>query len=124
MTVCSWERRLAYPTPYFRQKLGELFKKSLRELDLLNSGESEVADGDSPISKLPAGLFEGAEKPPDWRVDEIGQRTDHPLAATVPSGQHTRTTALHEQSRKKHIPYRSYCASQLGPNTNKHWKTG
>jgi transcriptional regulator with XRE-family HTH domain/energy-coupling factor transporter ATP-binding protein EcfA2 len=100
-TVSRWERRVAYPSPYFRQKLGELFKKSLRELDLLNSGESEVADGDPPISKLPAGLFEGAEKPPDWRVDEIGQRTDHPLAATVPSGQHTRTTALHQQNRSR-----------------------
>jgi len=100
-TVSRWERRVAYPSPYFRQKLGELFKKSLRELDLLNSGESEVADGNPPMSKLPVGLFEGAEKPPDWRVDEIGQRTDHPLAATVPSGQHTRTTALHQQNRSR-----------------------
>src|SRR5258708_12324055 len=94
-TVSRWERRVAYPSPYFRQKLGELFKKSLRELDLLNSGESEVADGNPPMSKLPVGLFEGAEKPPDWRVDEIGQRTDHPLAATVPPPHPTPTPTFH-----------------------------
>ncbi len=101
-TVSRWERRVAYPSPYFRQKLAELFKKSLRELDLLNSGESGVEDGDPPISKLPAGLFEGAEKAPDWRVEEIDQQTGQPLAANVPSGQqHTRTTALHQQNRRR-----------------------
>jgi transcriptional regulator with XRE-family HTH domain/GTPase SAR1 family protein len=96
-TVSRWERRVAYPSPYFRQKLAELFKKSLGELDLLNPCARELEDGDPSISKLPAGLFEGAEKPPDGRVDEIGQ----PLAASVPSGPHTRTTALHQQNRRR-----------------------
>ena len=58
-TVSRWERRVASPSPYFRQKLGELFKKNLRELDLLNPSEREREDGDPPISKLPAGSFEG-----------------------------------------------------------------
>src|SRR5438046_2341163 len=100
-TVSRWERRVAYPSPYFRQKLAELFKKSLGELGLLNPCERELADGDPPISKLPAGLFEGAEKAPDGRVDGIGQQTGQPLAATGPSGQHTRTTALHQQNRRR-----------------------
>ncbi len=100
-TVSRWERRVAYPSPYFRQKLAELFKKSLRELDLLNSCERDLEDGDPHISKLPPGLFEGAEDPPDGRVDEIDQQTGQPLAANVPSDQHTRTAALHEQNRRR-----------------------
>ena len=100
-TVSRWERGVASPSPYFRQKLSELFKKSLRELDLLDSSERALADGDPPISKLPAGLFEGAEKPPDGRVDAIGKQTGQPLAANVPSGQHTRAAALHQQNRRR-----------------------
>src|SRR5712692_1811882 len=101
-TVSRWERGVASPSPYFRQKLGELFKKSLRELDLVNSSERELADGDPPISRLPAaGLFEGAEKPPDGRVDDIDQQTGQSLAANGPSGQHTRIAALHQQNRMR-----------------------
>ena len=100
-TVSRWERRVAYPSPYFRQKLGELFKKSLRELDLLNSSESELEDGGPPISKLPAGLLEGAEKPPDGCADEIGQQTGQPLAANALFGQLTRSAALHQQNRMR-----------------------
>lgn len=101
-TVSRWERGVAYPSPYFRQKLAELFKISLRELDLLNySAEREFADGDPPISKLPAGVFEGAEKPPGGRVDAIGKQASQPLAANMPSGQHTRAAALHQQNRRR-----------------------
>ncbi len=100
-TVSRWERGVASPSPYFRQKLSELFKKSLRELDLLNSCERALEDGDPPISKLPAGLFEGAEKLSDGHVDAIGKQTGQPLAANGPSGQHTRTTALHQQNRRR-----------------------
>jgi transcriptional regulator with XRE-family HTH domain/energy-coupling factor transporter ATP-binding protein EcfA2 len=100
-TVSRWERGVAYPSPYFRQKLAELFQKSLRELDLLNSGESKVEDDDPPISTLPAGLFEGVGKPPEGRADEIGRQRGQPLAANGPSGQHTRTTALHQQNRRR-----------------------
>jgi transcriptional regulator with XRE-family HTH domain len=71
-TVSRWERRVAYPSPYFRQKLAELFKKSLRELDLLNSSERELEDGAPSISRLPAGLFEGAENPPWGHADLLG----------------------------------------------------
>ena len=100
-TVSRWERGVAYPSPYFRQKLAELFKISLRELDLLNSSERGLEDGDSPISKLPAASFEGAEKPPDGRVDAIGKQASQPLAANMPSGQHTRAAALHQQNRRR-----------------------
>jgi transcriptional regulator with XRE-family HTH domain/DNA polymerase III delta prime subunit len=100
-TVSRWERRVAYPSPYFRQKLSELFKKSLRELDLLNSCESDLENGDHPISKLPAGLFEGAKKPTDGRLDETIQQIGQLLAANVPFDQHTRTAALREQNRRR-----------------------
>ena len=100
-TVSRWERGVASPSPYFRQKLAELFKKSLRELDLFDSSERELKDGDPPISKLPSGLFEGAENPPDGRVDALGQQTGQPLAANVPSGQRTRAAALHQQNRRR-----------------------
>src|SRR4249919_753775 len=77
-TVSRWERGVAYPSPYFRQKLSELFKKSLRELDLLNSCDKELEDGNLPVSKLPTELFEGAGEPPDRRVDDIGQQVGQP----------------------------------------------
>src|SRR5438874_5076290 len=57
-TVSRWERSVAYPSPYFRQKLSELFEKSLRELDLLNPGERVLEDEDLFTSKLTTGLIE------------------------------------------------------------------
>ncbi len=125
-TVSRWERRVAYPSPFFRQKLSDLFKKSLRELDLLNSSERELEDGDPPIAKLPAGLFESAEKPSDWHVNDIDQHTSQPLVANVPSGQlddigqplvanvpsgqQMRTAALQKQNRTRMLGrlHRSY----------------
>ena len=100
-TVSRWERMVAYPSPYFRQKLAELFNKSLRELDLLNSCERELEDGEPSISKLPAVLLEGAEEPPDGHVNDSGQQIGRPLSANVPSDQHARTAALHEQNRRR-----------------------
>ena len=88
-TVSRWERGVASPSPYFRQRLAELFKKSLRELDLLSSGEREGEAADPASSQLPAGVFEGAERPPGGRVEDIGQQASQPLAGNVPSGQHT-----------------------------------
>jgi transcriptional regulator with XRE-family HTH domain len=108
-TVSRWERRVAYPSPYFRQKLSDLFKKSLRELDLLTSGEREPEDGDPPISKLPAGLFEGAEKSPDWHVDDIGQHT----ATNVLSGQQIHTAALQQQNRTRMLGRLRHSYSEL-----------
>ncbi len=112
-TVSRWERRVAYPSPYFRQKLSDLFNKNLRELDLLNAGERELADGASPISKLPVELFEGAEKSPDGHVDAIGQQTGLSLAASVPSDQHMRTTALQQQNRTRMLGRLRHSYSEL-----------
>jgi transcriptional regulator with XRE-family HTH domain len=112
-TVSRWERRVAYPSPYFRQKLSELFKKSLRELDLLNSSDREIDDGDPPNSKLPAGLVEGTEKAQDWRLDEISQQTGQTLAANVPSDQFIRTAALYQQNRTRMLGRLSHAYGEL-----------
>ncbi len=96
-TVSRWERRVAYPSPYFRQKLSELFNKSLRELDLLSSVEKELGDSDTPISQSPAATFDAVENPPDEHIDD----TSRPMAANVPSGQQIRPAALQQQNRKR-----------------------
>ncbi len=102
-TVSRWERRVTYPSPYFRQKLSTLFEKNLRELDLLASGEREPEDGNLPISTLPAELVADPKppEPPDIHVDAIDQQIDQSPAASVPSRQQTRTTALRLQNRTR-----------------------
>src|SRR5438876_3780571 len=111
-TVSRWERRIAYPSPYFRQKLSELFEKSLRQLDLLHSSEKELEDATPPISKLPAEVFKDAQKPLDAHVDAISQPLE-PLATNVPSGQHIRTTALQQQNRTRMLGRLRHAYSEL-----------
>ena len=112
-TVSRWERRVAYPSPYFRQKLSDLFQKSLRELDLLNSSERALEDGDPPSVKPAAELFEAAEKSPHWHVDDSSQHTAQPLAAHVSSGQPIRTTALQQQNRSRMLGRLRHSYSEL-----------
>ncbi len=112
-TVSRWERRVAYPSPYFRQKLSELFKKSLRELDLLNSGERELEESDPPVSKLPAPSNNPAEKPSDEHVDDIGQHTGQPLVATVSSAQQVRTAVMQLQNRSRMLGRLRHAYSEL-----------
>jgi transcriptional regulator with XRE-family HTH domain/energy-coupling factor transporter ATP-binding protein EcfA2 len=103
-TVSRWERRVAYPSPYFRQKLSDLFEKSLRELDLLNSGEREHEESEPPsISKPSAEISESAEKQAVGHVDDNSQHTDQPVPVVihVPSGQQVRSSALQQQNRTR-----------------------
>ena len=100
-TVSRWERNVAYPSPYFRQKLSVLFEKSLRELDLLNASDRTLEDHDSSNAKHATGLNEDAEKPSDGYLATIDQQTDKPLVAIMASDQQTRTTALHSQNRRR-----------------------
>jgi len=112
-TVSRWERRVAYPSPYFRQKLAKLYEKNLRELDLLNSSDKEVEDNDSTNSRRPAGLLEDIGKAPDGQLDVIGQQAGHPITANVQSSQHIRTTALQEQNRKRMLERLQHAYSEL-----------
>ena len=101
-TVSRWERRVAYPSPYFRQQLSNLFEKSLSELDLFASSERELEDAGSPTSKPATALFEGAEKskPPETHIDDSGQQVGRSVAA-IPSGQQVRIATLQLQNRMR-----------------------
>jgi transcriptional regulator with XRE-family HTH domain/energy-coupling factor transporter ATP-binding protein EcfA2 len=99
-TVSRWERRVAYPSPYFRQKLSNLFEKNLRELDLLTSGERELENGNPPITSKPPEapvVGEQPSEPPDAYVDATSQ----PPAASLPSRQQTRAAGLRLQNRAR-----------------------
>ncbi len=69
VNVGRWENGLTVPSPYYRQKLGELFGKSIAELGLLPEGGEEhdgeeeehtSTNADPPISSPVA--------PPIWSV--------------------------------------------------------
>ncbi len=102
-TVSRWERRVASPSPYFRQKLSNLFEKNLRELDLLAPGERALEDGNPPIPKSPADLVTDTQppEPPDSHVDAVSQQLDQSPATSVPSRQQARTSALRLQNRTR-----------------------
>jgi transcriptional regulator with XRE-family HTH domain len=112
-TVSRWERSVAYPSPYFRQKLGELFEKSLRELDLLNPSEKALDDGDLSTSKLPTGLIEELEKASNGHHDEIDQQEVQADSAAVAFGQQTHATALHQQNRRRMLKRLHHAYSEL-----------
>src|SRR5581483_3250480 len=53
INVSRWENATTVPSPYFRQRLGNLFGKSLQELGLFSEGEdsdSEQGSGTSASS--------------------------------------------------------------------------
>ena len=112
-TVSRWERRVAYPSPYFRQKLSDLFQKSLRELELLNPSERELEDGDPPSTKPPVSVFETAEKSPELHVDASDQQTGQLLVANVSSGQKIRTVAVQQQNRTRMLGRLRHSYSEL-----------
>ena len=49
VSISRWEKGIVTPTPYFRQKLGELFGKSLEELGLFTTIENEHNEEDSTV---------------------------------------------------------------------------
>ncbi len=49
VNVSRWEKGITVPGPYYRQKLGELFSKSIDELGLIPSKAEEV-DTSAPPS--------------------------------------------------------------------------
>src|SRR5689334_23351618 len=42
VTISRWEKGITVPSPYFRQKLGEIFEKSLEELGLFTEEEARL----------------------------------------------------------------------------------
>ena len=62
VNVSRWEKGITTPGPYYRQKLGELFSKSIDELGLISLKTEEV-DTSAPLSDSTPSLF-----PPIWNV--------------------------------------------------------
>src|SRR5579859_981822 len=63
INVGRWENGQTFPSPYYRQKLAELFGKSLQELDLIPEGAEERSEEklSLPESNTPV-------SPPVWNV--------------------------------------------------------
>ena len=62
VNVSRWEKGITIPGPYYRQKLGELFSKSVDELGLIPPKAEEV-DTSAPLSDSTPSL-----SPPIWNV--------------------------------------------------------
>ncbi|MGZ3611947.1 MAG: tetratricopeptide repeat protein, partial [Ktedonobacteraceae bacterium] len=62
VNVSRWEKGITIPGPYYRQKLGELFSKSIDELGLIPPKTEEV-DTSAPLSDSTPSL-----SPPIWNV--------------------------------------------------------
>jgi DNA-binding XRE family transcriptional regulator/uncharacterized protein YjiS (DUF1127 family) len=123
-TVSRWERGVASPSPYFRQRLAELFEKRLCELGLLSSctAESACADGGPGFSMGPAGAHEDTGHYPSGRVDDaLGKQAHQPPAANdMPSAQHTRAAALRQQNRWRMLERLRHAYSELLEHSLQH----
>ncbi|MFL5703510.1 MAG: tetratricopeptide repeat protein [Ktedonobacteraceae bacterium] len=67
VNISRWEKGSTTPGPYFRQRLGELFDKSLEELGLFTKIEDEGSDDARPDSLLASSLFHFTHLPL-WNV--------------------------------------------------------
>ncbi len=63
-TVARWENGITFPGPYYRQRLGELFGKSLQELGLIPESSEEHSEPASTFSGTP----DSTSSPPTWNV--------------------------------------------------------
>lgn len=63
INVGRWENGQTFPSPYYRQKLAEVFGKSLQELGLIPEGAEDHSDGSVPPEKNIAPI-----SPPVWNV--------------------------------------------------------
>src|SRR5579859_7124053 len=63
INVGRWENGQTFPSPYYRQKLAELFGKSLQELDLIPEGAEERNEENVPLEESNPPL-----SPPIWSV--------------------------------------------------------
>jgi len=54
VNVSRWEKGITVPSPYYRQKLGELFNKSIQELGLIPQNNEEVSASLAPSDSKPS----------------------------------------------------------------------
>ncbi len=62
VNVSRWEKGITFPSPYYRQKLGELFNKSIQELGLILQKNEEVSASSALSDSKPS------SSPPIWNV--------------------------------------------------------
>src|SRR5229473_1189033 len=65
INVSRWENGITLPSPYYRQRLGELFGKSIQELGLIPESNEEQNAEVSPFAGTPDSLN---LTPPLWNV--------------------------------------------------------
>ncbi len=53
INISRWENGITVPSPYYRQRLGELFGKSVQELDLVPDSSQERSDDESTFPGTP-----------------------------------------------------------------------
>src|SRR5258708_12621008 len=53
INISRWENGITFPGPYYRQRLGELFGKSLQELGLIPESSKEHSEPVSTLSGTP-----------------------------------------------------------------------
>ena len=64
INISRWENGITFPGPYYRQRLGELFGKSLQELGLIPESSEEHNESASTFSGTPDSI----PPPPTWNV--------------------------------------------------------
>ncbi len=64
INVSRWENGITVPGPYYRQRLGELFGKSLQDLGLIPESSEEHNEPMSTFSGTP----DSTSSPPTWNV--------------------------------------------------------
>ncbi len=73
VTVGRWERGISFPYPYFREKLCQLFGKSLQELGLLTDGSDASPDTSTGIAASPLSYVYDPATPLPLRQPLIGR---------------------------------------------------
>ncbi len=64
INISRWENGITFPGPYYRQRLGELFGKSLQELGLIPESSEEHNE---PVSTF-SGTPDSTSSPPSWNI--------------------------------------------------------
>src|SRR5438874_334375 len=54
VNISRWEKSVTFPSPFYRQKLGDLFEKSIQELGFLPESSEERTEQVTPISDTDA----------------------------------------------------------------------
>ncbi|MBV9712305.1 MAG: helix-turn-helix transcriptional regulator [Ktedonobacteraceae bacterium] len=101
-TVSRWERGLFLPTPYFREKLCELFNKNAEELGLLEATQSLHQQDIVGLSRDPDSLYSHTESGLSAQIGKPGRGEMVALKSrTLPEDVDTFTYILQRSSQEQ-----------------------